>query len=276
MKIKIFGLVFGILFLIGLVSAQICTVQDSCAPENTILKISSSTNAHGELWNQDNYGYYLCCDFEGTHACDGTNKILGLSAITNAHAEVPSQNNYATDVCFGNLSCTNAIDSCPINFPIEILSLSSLTNAHLGIFSFYDTKICCGFSVSTPVCGNGILEEGEECDDGNLINHDGCSNECKNEEYNISLCGDGILFVGHEECDDGNNINGDGCSNLCIRDTSNDDDYSKKDKDKDDDLFYFYTGYLTKKTIDDKPETTIVALSGESEAGTVSFSKVLP
>ena len=47
------------------------------------------------------------------------------------------------------------------------------------------------------------------------------------------------MFVGHEECDDGNNINGDGCSNLCIRDTSNNDDYSKKDKDKDDDLFYF-------------------------------------
>lgn len=29
-----------------------------------------------------------------------------------------------------------------------------------------------------PVCGNGILEAGEECDDGNLINGDGCSSSC--------------------------------------------------------------------------------------------------
>ena len=32
------------------------------------------------------------------------------------------------------------------------------------------------------VCGNGILETGEECDDGNLINGDGCSSTCTIEE----------------------------------------------------------------------------------------------
>ncbi|CAK64889.1 unnamed protein product (macronuclear) [Paramecium tetraurelia] len=30
-------------------------------------------------------------------------------------------------------------------------------------------------------CGNGILEHLEECDDGNFINNDGCSNECQIE-----------------------------------------------------------------------------------------------
>ncbi len=29
-----------------------------------------------------------------------------------------------------------------------------------------------------PVCGNGIVEDGEECDDGNLTNGDGCSTAC--------------------------------------------------------------------------------------------------
>lgn len=29
-----------------------------------------------------------------------------------------------------------------------------------------------------PICGNEVLEQGEECDDGNLINGDGCSSEC--------------------------------------------------------------------------------------------------
>jgi len=32
-----------------------------------------------------------------------------------------------------------------------------------------------------PECGNSILEEGEECDDGNLENNDGCSSVCEIE-----------------------------------------------------------------------------------------------
>lgn len=39
-----------------------------------------------------------------------------------------------------------------------------------------------------PECGNGILDEDEECDDGNLVNGDGCSSACKLEEgCNIEL-----------------------------------------------------------------------------------------
>jgi TonB family protein len=32
--------------------------------------------------------------------------------------------------------------------------------------------------VSTAVCGNGILEAGEQCDDGNTSDGDGCSSTC--------------------------------------------------------------------------------------------------
>lgn len=35
-----------------------------------------------------------------------------------------------------------------------------------------------------PVCGNNLAETGEECDDGNLINGDGCSASCQNENNN--------------------------------------------------------------------------------------------
>lgn len=31
---------------------------------------------------------------------------------------------------------------------------------------------------SQPVCGDGVLDTGEECDDGNLASHDGCSSGC--------------------------------------------------------------------------------------------------
>lgn len=35
------------------------------------------------------------------------------------------------------------------------------------------------------ICGNGIVEQGEQCDDGNAVNGDGCSSQCKIEN---SLC----------------------------------------------------------------------------------------
>ena len=41
---------------------------------------------------------------------------------------------------------------------------------------------CDGVVETCPsVCGNGALEPGEECDDGNLINGDGCNSNCSVE-----------------------------------------------------------------------------------------------
>jgi cysteine-rich repeat protein len=59
------------------------------------------------------------------------------------------------------------------------------------------------------VCGNGAAEGLEQCDDGNLVEGDGCSATCV-----LEFCGDGEVDVG-EECDDGNTMSGDGCSEVC-------------------------------------------------------------
>lgn len=135
-----------ILFLIMFsfsVSADVCDIQTSCANENTVLKLSSQTNAHGEYHNQGNYNYYLCCNFTGTHIPDGNNRILHLSFPTNAHAEMPSLNNYNSNVYFGDLECASNSGSCPAGYDIEMLSLSSNTNAHLAYFDYYPVKVCC-------------------------------------------------------------------------------------------------------------------------------------
>jgi cysteine-rich repeat protein len=44
----------------------------------------------------------------------------------------------------------------------------------------------CG-SLSQTVCGNGILESGEECDDGNLVSGDGCSLLCTIETASAAV-----------------------------------------------------------------------------------------
>jgi cysteine-rich repeat protein len=62
------------------------------------------------------------------------------------------------------------------------------------------------------ICGNDILEEGEQCDDGNLIDDDGCSSVC---QWEGGYCGDNIWQSPPEQCDDGNLIDGDGCSSTC-------------------------------------------------------------
>jgi uncharacterized repeat protein (TIGR01451 family) len=70
-------------------------------------------------------------------------------------------------------------------------------------------------------CGNGILENGEECDDGNDDNNDGCSADCETE-HEIPRCGDGIINQANETCDDGNTANNDGCSSTCKLETCGD------------------------------------------------------
>ncbi len=97
-----------------------------------------------------------------------------------------------------------------------------------GICSAYEydltrTRICGDFDEGTPcewqdwisvdsdgdgiddeeclgagVCGNGILEGNEECDDGNDSNNDECTNECL-----FNVCGDAKQYIGVESCDYG-------------------------------------------------------------------------
>lgn len=60
------------------------------------------------------------------------------------------------------------------------------------------------------LCGNGEVDLGETCDDGNLDNSDACLNSCM-----LATCGDGFVQVGAEVCDDGNSDNSDTCTALC-------------------------------------------------------------
>jgi len=71
---------------------------------------------------------------------------------------------------------------------------------------------CNANCTSDETCGNGYRDLTEECDDGNTSNDDGCASDCTLE----TGCGNGEVERG-EQCDDGNTASGDGCSSECQR-----------------------------------------------------------
>ncbi|MBI5504618.1 MAG: DUF4215 domain-containing protein [Deltaproteobacteria bacterium] len=70
----------------------------------------------------------------------------------------------------------------------------------------------CDSNCTVTACGNAIVTSGEVCDDGNDVDGDGCDSNCT-----ATACGNGVASSG-EQCDDGNLVDGDGCSSLCVLD----------------------------------------------------------
>ncbi|HEY2729453.1 MAG TPA: DUF4215 domain-containing protein [Polyangia bacterium] len=82
-----------------------------------------------------------------------------------------------------------------------------------------------GDGPASSTCGNGVIEFGENCEDGNTTSGDGCSSTCVIESHYTCpkigmpcvhdvICGDHMI-EGKEECDDGNTTSGDGCAADC-------------------------------------------------------------
>lgn len=107
----------------------------------------------------------------------------------------------ALDVVQGKMYWAGGISSGPVQRAdldgsnVEILAeIATPNGVALAIFG---------------VCGDGTLDDFEECDDGNVAGGDGCQGDCL-----LSVCGDGIVDAG-EQCDDGNLVSCDGCSAEC-------------------------------------------------------------
>ncbi|MCA9690759.1 MAG: hypothetical protein KC636_14220 [Myxococcales bacterium] len=88
--------------------------------------------------------------------------------------------------------------------PITILKLSTSLLALL----LCTTAMDCPCEHDPPVCGDGVVDPGEACDDGNLDDNDGCLSSCA-----LASCGDGHLYVGVEACD-GVDLGGLRCGDL--------------------------------------------------------------
>ena len=94
-----------------------------------------------------------------------------------------------------------SVGSCPTGYECQ--------DAGSNIYDTSEQWFCV---VREPVCGDGVIEGDEVCDDGNLVSGDGCSADCRSHE----TCGNGIVDAAiGEQCDDGNATGGDGCGSYC-------------------------------------------------------------
>ncbi|MFA4817657.1 MAG: myxococcus cysteine-rich repeat containing protein, partial [Parcubacteria group bacterium] len=116
-------------------------------------------------------------------------KATGYKAFWEKKPEnIITEEDFCTSVCSGNIgSGRSSAGSCLVEFYVDS-----------GQYANYEPVVCengcengvckavvCG-NTGTPVCGNGKLETGEECDDGNTKSGDGCTAGCKKESTQIN------------------------------------------------------------------------------------------
>jgi len=105
------------------------------------------------------------------------------------------------------------------NWSLVIILGLTLISPNLLIYSKVKADVI-PTSVIITLCGDGIIETGEFCDDG--TNNGRYTYNIADRFCNLTCsgwspyCGDGILQIEYgEECDDNNNVSGDGCDAVC-------------------------------------------------------------
>lgn len=160
----------------------ICTAGDFKCDETNISRVLKC-RADGQKWE-----FFRECSFPErcSHgACDSSsNPVCGNGTCDAGEnsTSCPVDCNNSSEICSnmidddgdGLIDCS---DGDCVNDP---MCTSQCGN---GYCDPGESSSNCPQDCSTgPVCGNGILEFGEECDDGNTLAGDGCSPTCQAEQ----------------------------------------------------------------------------------------------
>jgi len=186
----------------------------STATSGTVMGTESGTSS-GVSSSEETSGETSVCgdgDVEGGEECDpgpyqasSCNQDCTLSKCGDG-----KENPKSEDCDDGN---TQNGDGCSSTCKIEEESGSTSSGEESGDSSSGDSEDLTSGDVPEPdpICGNGLLEMWEQCDDGNAIDTDICLSTCK-----WASCGDGFVWAeGGEDCDDQNQTALDGCEWDC-------------------------------------------------------------
>lgn len=144
---------------------------------------------------------------EQTNAATLVNALKGLGVKVEAQRTVLQD---AAPTTQRNL-CTAATGFLVPHAPGLIGKRTLLANANAGRLRQRRNRLTLVCAPNTAACGNGVVELGEQCDDGNTNACDGCSSTCR-----VETCGNGVVECG-EQCDDGqaNGTPGAACTAAC-------------------------------------------------------------
>lgn len=97
--------------------------------------------------------------------------------------------------------------------PAETDTSTGTSNTSSSTSATETTSLTTTETMTTSIevmCGDGVVDGDEECDDGNPMSDDACLVTCKE-----ARCGDDVVWAGMEECDDGDLIDTNSCTASC-------------------------------------------------------------
>lgn len=179
---------------------ETCSDTHTCTPGKTMA--DGSACGAGKICVMGACVDDICGDgfINATEECDDANKVDGDgcdSCKFSCDSTDPTRDCTGLDPCVGT-TCDDNTHTCGGAIAAgEACAVASV----------------CANGMCTPtVCGNNKLELGEECDDGNKVDGDGCQADCTKPAS--ATCGNGTRDAG-EQCDDSNTKNLDGCDSAC-------------------------------------------------------------
>jgi cysteine-rich repeat protein len=181
-----------------------CTTSDECSSGNCDGGPAPNCN-DGNICTNDSCNPAIGCENTNNsascndgNACTVNDRCSGGSCAGGPARNCNDGNVCTNDSCNPAIGCVNTNNSAPC----DDANVCTINDQCQG-----------GSCVGDPdICGDGVTQSecGEQCDDGNLVNGDGCDDLCMVEPD----CGNGVVDPG-EECDEGNTGFGEGRSTAC-------------------------------------------------------------
>ena len=212
----------------------------SSSPDSTGI-LASGISTGPTCYNYYNYPYYVySTQIYGDSFCD---MMFGPQSNNGPCVEVYNPD-FGCCVCSSYQRLGRAVTNGPTFYDCFSggvgggMGSNSETTGDSEIAVGRVGSICDTFNFDNPffagsgggaVCGNGVVNSGEACDDGNTNDCDGCKGDCSRAQ---PTCGDGIVECIMEQCDGaalgGGTCSGQGysggtlaCTGSCTFDTTN-------------------------------------------------------